>query len=859
MSSRFRLPLAIIVCLAGSGVAGAQSMGTSGTVQGTVLDSTGAALPSAVVTLSNPITNYSKTVVTDPLGNFRFVNIPFNPYHVEVAHPGFTTVQQDISVRSSVPVNLKLTLEVAAQNTAVTVHAESADMVENVPYAHNDIDQSTYSKLPVGSPGSGLSDAITLGSPGVVADSNGFFHPLGDHAQTSFNLDGQPIGDQQSKQFSTQLPLNALQSMELITSAPGAEFGDKTSLVVNAVTKSGLGQKLNGSFNAIYGSFGTVGEEATVGIGNAKWGNFLSVNSTRSGRFLDTPEFQPLHTVGNNQTIFDRIDYQPNATDVFHLNLFAARNWFQTPNTYDQLNQDQRQRALTFNIAPGYQHIFNAHTLLTFHPFVRRDDIDYYPSRDPLDDSPATLQQRRTLTNYGFRGDISYVHGIHDFKFGTQIMQTRLDETFGLGLTDPGFNAICIDADGAAQGLPSVASPERCEGLGFLPNPDLQPGLVPFDLTRGGGLFHFRGTGNVNEYAFYAQDQITLGAFNVSAGLRVDQYNGLSSDNGVQPRIGISYLLKSTGTVLRASYARTFETPYNENLLISSATGEGGLATNVFGAFSSKPLEPGRRNQFSAGLQQALKRFFVVDADYFWKYTDNAFDFDTLFNTPVQFPISWRKSKIDGVAIRISTPNIGGFQAFSTMGHTRARFFGPEVGGLIFNSPINTGVFRIDHDQAFQQTTHLRYQHSKDGPWMAFTWRYDSGLVAGEVPDMETALALTAAQQSAIGLFCGSQQAALGSPIASCTAANFGATRIRIPAPGTADDDHNPPRISPRHLFDLAVGTDNLFHTERLRTTARFTVQNLTNKEALYNFLSTFSGTHFVTPRAYQAELGFVF
>ena len=74
----------------------------------------------------------------------------------------------------------------------------------------------------------------------VVADSNGFFHPLGDHAQTSFSIDGQPISDQQSKIFSTQIPLNAISSMELITGAPAAEYGDKTSLVVNAVTESGL-------------------------------------------------------------------------------------------------------------------------------------------------------------------------------------------------------------------------------------------------------------------------------------------------------------------------------------------------------------------------------------------------------------------------------------------------------------------------------------------------------------------------------------------------------------------------------------------------------------------------------------------
>jgi hypothetical protein len=320
--------------------------------------------------------------------------------------------------------------------------------------------------------------------------------------------------------------------------------------------------------------------------------------------------------------------------------------------------------------------------------------------------------------------------------------------------------------------------------------------------------------------------------------------------------------LKKTSTVLRAAYSRTFETPYNENLLLSSSTGAGGLAQNVFGAFASTPIQPGRRNQFNAGLAQPISKYVVIDADYFWKFTDSAFDFGTLFNTPVQFPISWHKSKIDGFAIRIATPNLHGFQATTTMGHTRSRYFGPSNGGLVFNSPLDTSVFRIDHDQAFQQTTQVRYQRGNYGPWGAFVWRYDSGLVAGAVPDLESALALTAAQQAAIGFFCGGQQATLASPITSCAGGSpYGAVRLRIPAAGTEDPDHNPARISPRHLFDISVGTDDLLRRkgERFRTTARFTVTNLTNNVALYNFLSTFSGTHFVTPRTYQARVSVTF
>src|SRR5207244_10674977 len=142
--------------------------------------------------------------------------------------------------------------------------------------------------------------------------------------------------------------------------------------------------------------------------------------------------------------------------------------------------------------------------------------------------------------------------------------------------------------------------------------------------------------------------------------------------------------ISPSNTALRAGYARTLETPYNENLLLSSAAGAGGLAANVFGSTNAAPLTPGHRNQFNAGFQQALGRYLVVDADYFWKYTHNAFDFNTLGDTHIAFPIAWRKSQLDGFSVRASLPDINGFGAYTLMGPTRARYFNAEVAGLYY-------------------------------------------------------------------------------------------------------------------------------------------------------------------------------
>ena len=445
--------------------------------------------------------------------------------------------------------------------------------------------------------------------------------------------------------------------------------------------------KVFGDIDGSYGSFGTGGGGFGLGFGGTKLGNFLAVDGIRSGRFLDSPEFVPYHDIGNNQTIFDRLDYQPTGKDVFHLNLFAARNWIEIPNDLDQQAQDQRQRVLTWNIAPGYQHTLNAHTLFTINPYIRKDQFNYYPSRNLLDDQPATQSQQRQLLSWGVRSDISTTIGHHNIKYGVDLKQTRLLENFGFGITDSTFNSPCITAGGEPSGNTALVSPAQCAGAGLQPNvasnplaaAPFAPGLLPFDLTRGGQLFAFHATANINQYAGYLQDSINLGNWNINIGFRLDQYDGLTSKLGPQPRSGLAYNTKRTGTVLRAAYSRTFETPFNENLLLSSATGLGGLASNVFGS-TAVPISPGFRNQFNTGLQQSIGKFLLVDADYFWKYTHNAFDFSTLLNSTITFPIAWHNSKNDGVTCRVSTINLKGFQGYWTCGHTRARYYPPEDG-----------------------------------------------------------------------------------------------------------------------------------------------------------------------------------
>jgi hypothetical protein len=250
---------------------------------------------------------------------------------------GFETQSQDLDIRSFVPRTTKTSLSVGTASTVVNV--TGSDLVENDSTFHTDADRGLFDKLPLESQSSSLSSLVTLSSPGVAADSNGLFHGLGDHASNSSSIDGQPITDQKSRVFSNQIPSNSIQSIEVISGAPPAEFGGKTSLVIQVTTRSGEEVTTpTGSISAPYGTFGSAIGAVDLSYGGKNWGNVIAVDGLNTGRFLDPPEFTVFHDKGNEINLFDRIDRQLTAVDSVHLILNYSRSWFQTPNSFDSLN-----------------------------------------------------------------------------------------------------------------------------------------------------------------------------------------------------------------------------------------------------------------------------------------------------------------------------------------------------------------------------------------------------------------------------------------------------------------------------------------------------------------------------------------
>lgn len=282
-----------------------------------------------------------------------------------------------------------------------------------------------------------------------------------------------------------------------------------------------------------------------------------------------------MHAKGNEENIFDRLDFQLSSADSIHLNLGFTRSWFQTPNSFDAQNAtawsglvvdnggldpngnvvgpaDQRAQIKTFNIAPSWNRLLNANTVFTLGAFVRRDQFNYYPSGNPFADlapdlQQETLSQDRTLTNAGLRSDTSYVKGIHNIKAGATYQHTFLDENNRFGIVDPTLNFVCFNADGSPNTDPTVTATGQCGGAqnpGGSANPDFNPILLPFDLTRGGGLFPFNGHADIKLLSLFVQDAITKGNWALNIGLRGDIYNGLTSHKEAEPALALLTTLR---------------------------------------------------------------------------------------------------------------------------------------------------------------------------------------------------------------------------------------------------------------------------------------------------------------------------
>ncbi|HEV2714885.1 MAG TPA: carboxypeptidase-like regulatory domain-containing protein, partial [Terriglobales bacterium] len=129
---------------------------SAGTVTGVVVDPNNAVIPNATVTITNTVTGYTREVNTGTDGAFRFNDVPFNNYQIFASAPGFASEKENVNVRTSLPISVKIPLTVSGAAATVTVTSSGQDILENVPNAHVDVDTTELKKLPISTPGAGV-------------------------------------------------------------------------------------------------------------------------------------------------------------------------------------------------------------------------------------------------------------------------------------------------------------------------------------------------------------------------------------------------------------------------------------------------------------------------------------------------------------------------------------------------------------------------------------------------------------------------------------------------------------------------------------------------------------------------------
>ncbi|HVZ60124.1 MAG TPA: TonB-dependent receptor [Terriglobales bacterium] len=757
-------------------------------------------LPSARVTLLNPVIGFHRELTGNAEGEFRISQVPAQGYQLLVQAEGFEPETREVSLRTNVPVlvEVRLKLPTAQRTVDVSAAGDSALLDTQATGSRTALSSQALEQIRVPLGARGV-ESYLLTLPGFAMNANGAIHPRGAHNQMTFVIDGLPISDQLTGAFATALDAGIVDSLELYTGDVPAEFGAKVSGVAAISTHTGVGsgRASFGSVQMSAGQFDTLQSVVQAGGEIRRFAYFASFSAVGTHRFLDAVSLDNLHNGGNSERGFLRLDYQPSDHDWLRFSVMTGRSSFELANLRSQqfAGMNQRQQLRDLSVWAAWNHVLSNfaswETIFAYRPTVSV----LTPSPG---DTPVTAGQSRHLTTLTLANRLSLVHGRHNLRSGIDLQHFPVSEDFSMAITDPRFN------------VPGSVN--------------FNDSLLKHDLSRGGRPFHFSHRAAGSLYSAFLQDMVKAGRFTFSLGARYDNYRFMVNGGQLQPRIGLAFHLMETGTVLRASYNRNYQTPPNENLLLSNSPEASELApTAVRQALGATfvPIQPQRENVYEVGLQQALLSKATLNVSFYHKDSVDQQDNNNFFNTGIIFPVTLASIRVNGVEARLTLPSIHKVTATLSATHARAVSTPPFTGGLYIGqdavSLLSAGPFIIDHDQKLSLQSNVNYAVSRRW-WANTSVRYDSGLVANPSDPRQVA----------------------ADP-------DYSDLLPLVKLVGT------PARVGPRTITGVSAGYQH-WREDRRTWSCQFQVNNVFNSAALYNFQSVFVGTRVVAPRAFSVK-----
>jgi TonB-dependent receptor-like protein len=756
-----------------------------------VTDPSGLGVKTTVLIVSEA-NQYRNSLTTTEQGTLDLQRLPFGVYQLEITQAGFLPMSETMEIRTSIATEHTIQLKLPSLNQSVTVSAADTLIDPDQPGAVSQIGSDTIEHRLSSLPGRSLQDLVNS-QPGWLYEGNAVLHPRGSEYQTQFVVDGVPLTDNRSPSFGNEIEADDVQSMSIYTAGIPAEYGRKMGGVVEVNTIQDSDPGLHGQVVLSGGSFDTAGAFASA---QYVWGkNTLSgsASGAMTGHYLNPVVPQNFSNTGTTGDFSLR--YARKLTPKDRLSLSARHELARYDIPNELVQQEPHLTPLDPTLPPGsqrqnadnfetmgivtYEHIFSPNVVADLYGMVRDTSNDFYSNTYA---TPILVTQHNWFREGYFRGVVTAVHGRHEFKFGVESDNTYLNENFGFIITDP------------TQFDPGTPSP-----FSFAANrPDL-------------------------EQSAFVQDLVHLGNWTISAGLRWDHYQLILNRQAVDPRISIARYFPSAGLVVHASYDRVFQTPSNENILLSSST----AATMLNPVSLQLPVEPSEGNYYEAGVTKDFFGKVKLDANYFRRLVNNYADDDQIDNTTISYPIAFRKAIIYGAEAKLAVPDWHGVSGFLSYSYIVGQAWFPVTGGLFLGDDAvipTTGHLPDSQDQRNTLRGRVRYQVAPRF-WVAGGIQYDTGLPFDfQCPDGETLPQCIAGVAATYG-----QQVV---------------DRINF-ARG---------RIYPAFQVNVSAGAD-VYKSERFNVRLQADGQNLTNVLNVIDFGGLFSGNAIGPSRSFALRL----
>jgi hypothetical protein len=711
-------------------------------------------------------------------GRYTAQDLAFGVYRVSVSHSGFVPTVQLVEIRSMVPQHLSLTLGLKPVETQLQVSETDTLVDPSRTSAVYTIGSQTIGEQLSPQAGRGVLDVVDA-QPGWLQEANGVLHPRGSEYDVQFVVDGLPMTENRSPGFAPPIESSDVESMRVMTAGFPAEYGRKLGGVVEVTSPKNNPAGLHGEFEAEGGSFPTASGSGALFY--SRGGNRFSINGDgfHSGRYLDPPVLQNYTNIGNAGGFSSSYERDFSNGDRLFVTFAQHAVRYQLPNELVQQEAGQRQDSDQKETSGQvhYTHAFSADILLSVAGSVR--DASAFLNSN-AQSTPVIVSQNRGYREGYVRADLAGHHGRHEWKFGVDGIFSPVNENLQYQITDPS---------------------------------QFDPGTL---LN-----FQFSARRWDIEPSAYVQDQVRIGKWNLSAGLRFDHYGLAVNESAWSPRLGVSRFVSSLSLLVHASYDRVFQTPAIENLLLASSP----QLNSVSDLVVRLPVQPARANYYEVGFTKSFAGKLRIDGNIFRRDFSNYSDDDVLLDTGISFPIAFSSAEIHGEEIQIAVPRWGRFSGVLSYSNQTGIGQGPITGGLFLGSETegisDTRKFSVSQDQRNTVRARMRFQ-ATERLWFATSPEYGSGLPADVNGPLDASQINFLLQQ-------------YGSAILN--EVNFNAGRVH-----------------PNFSFDAAAGA-TLFHKEGKDVTFEIEGHNLTDKVNVLNFASLFSGTAVAPPASVSARL----